>query len=243
MQSFISIGNACPSAYAIKNTGLRSCSYPFDWIVISPRILRDCLTTDFREFLDLTNYYHDSEKYCKNKKRKASCHHFVYGRDFFRHHCPLCFHEHYEYYVRAVYRFRNVCKDANVEKVFICMNIWNPDSVNNTDIRVLQDALSKYVKGKWKIVYLECYGGKTLRSCEFKSSLSDDESLLHYVIHGVSKNVGVKYEDPLDNEIVSKVIRMHVTQPIVSDSTSTPSNRNMWPYYLWQKHTLCCLPL
>lgn len=236
-QQFISIGCACPSAFAIKNTSLRCCSYPFDWLLITPIQIRECLSSDFKEFLDISRYYHDTEKKCKNIKKKASCHHVIFGKEFFRHHCPLCFESHYEYIVRSVVRFRNICKNIEVEKVFVYMNIWNPNSVNDSNINIIYNALSEYVNGPWKLLYLECYGGKHLRKCEIIRNDSEN-GFYHYIIHGKSDNIGVRYKDDLDNQMVSTVLRMHHSGNILISKINTSITnqyKQIWPYYMWSK--------
>ena len=52
----ISIGYRCSSAGIIKSIGLKTESYPFDWLVSRLPIIEHCIQTDFREFLSHDNY-------------------------------------------------------------------------------------------------------------------------------------------------------------------------------------------
>jgi len=55
MQIF-SLGYRCSSAGILKSLGLKSESYPFDWLVSRLPIIEHCIQTDFKEFLDPNNY-------------------------------------------------------------------------------------------------------------------------------------------------------------------------------------------
>ena len=47
-----SLGSLCHSAQILKNNNLKRCSYPFDWIFSSPNMVIDCISDDFKKFLD-----------------------------------------------------------------------------------------------------------------------------------------------------------------------------------------------
>ena len=52
----ISLGYRCSSAGIIKSLGLKTESYPFDWLVSRLPIIEHCIKTDFKEFLNPDNY-------------------------------------------------------------------------------------------------------------------------------------------------------------------------------------------
>ena len=52
----ISLGYRCSSAGIIKSLGLKTESYPFDWLVSRLPIIEHCIRTDFKEFLNPDNY-------------------------------------------------------------------------------------------------------------------------------------------------------------------------------------------
>ena len=55
MQIF-SLGYRCSSAGILKYLGVKSESYPFDWLVSRLPIVEHCIQTDFKEFLNPDNY-------------------------------------------------------------------------------------------------------------------------------------------------------------------------------------------
>lgn len=48
----ISIGPLCTAAQTLKDMGMRTEAYPFDWIFGSLEMVRDCIETDFDTLLD-----------------------------------------------------------------------------------------------------------------------------------------------------------------------------------------------
>lgn len=51
-----SIGYRCSAAGILKRLQLKTESYPFDWLVSRLPIIEHCIDTDFREFLEESNY-------------------------------------------------------------------------------------------------------------------------------------------------------------------------------------------
>lgn len=98
----VSVGRACPCAFAIKTANLKLFSCPFDWIVSSPWMVESCIDDDFKSYLDKTQYYHTVDR------NGSYCHHKMYGLGVFNHHCPLHKPEHHAYLQRCVDRFRKV---------------------------------------------------------------------------------------------------------------------------------------
>ena len=49
---YISLGESCCSALALKEIGLRKKSYPFDWVWARPSIILDVLEKDFKGWTD-----------------------------------------------------------------------------------------------------------------------------------------------------------------------------------------------
>ena len=47
----ISLGNCCRTAYYIRETGLNSFSYPFDWFVTSCRTVRKAIKRNFKDYI------------------------------------------------------------------------------------------------------------------------------------------------------------------------------------------------
>lgn len=53
---FFSIGYRCSSASLLKHLGIKTQSYPFDWMVSRLSIIKHCIETEFQEFIDPKNY-------------------------------------------------------------------------------------------------------------------------------------------------------------------------------------------
>ena len=229
----ISIGHACPCAYALRASGLRDASYPFDWILADPAVVCHCVTTDFADFLDVGQYYHDGKERCTDIVRKASCHHKTYGARFFRHHCPHCFDVHHEYFKRSVERFRDVARSQDNMILFVWMAISDISKE-----RSVSDSINKKVKGKlaetfietinapWKIIILDCYEGCETRQVHIAS---DTANCTWIKLYCGSKNIGVKFGDDLDNKMVSTVLSWFKSPNI---NTPPTSSQVLWPYAL-----------
>ena len=70
----VSLGVACPCAYALKKAGVKLYSCPFDWIISSTDMVIDCIETDFRNFLNDEFLYHTDDRLC-NDPQNPYCHH------------------------------------------------------------------------------------------------------------------------------------------------------------------------
>lgn len=236
----ISIGEACPCAYALKANNLRDASYPFDWIFTKPSILLKCMQNDFADFLDKTQYYHENNEKCTDAVKRAQCHHQIYGKAFFRHHCPKCFEDHHEYFVRCVSRFRDSINNEKNNILFVWMNINDKDQEKKVSSTIQSSVLEKimeyfveHVKASWKILVLECY-----QDCDNRQVviMSETQNYTWIKLEGASKNVGVKYKEPLDNEMISKVLSWFKEQKQLSkDISDNKTSSNIWPYAITSK--------
>lgn len=61
--NIFSLGYRCSSAGILKSLGIKTTSYPFDWLVSRLPIIEHCVENQFKEFLDPLNY---------EKKRSAT---------------------------------------------------------------------------------------------------------------------------------------------------------------------------
>ena len=64
--TFISLGYRCSAAAILKRLQLKTESYPFDWLISRLSIIKDCITTQFKEFLNINNY---ERRYSNTYKR------------------------------------------------------------------------------------------------------------------------------------------------------------------------------
>jgi hypothetical protein len=113
----ISLGAHCYTAYMLKRAGLKSASYPFDWIFSSPQMVRDIIEDDFDTFMNPKYFRPVSENQGK------SCDHIYYLerygiKSIFNHSNPTLPSD-YAYLRRTVDRFRAQLNGSS-PLVFVC---------------------------------------------------------------------------------------------------------------------------
>jgi hypothetical protein len=134
----VSLGSFCLPALIFRDNGLRRYSLPFDWIFSTPRMVRDCLTDDFKEFLDRQHYRSVSQQ-----RKEPGAEHELYRERYnlptlFAHRDPT--HEtDYLYLTRCVTRFRQLMHSEDA-KLFLLIQRANHDLTN--EFPLLVEALS-----------------------------------------------------------------------------------------------------
>jgi hypothetical protein len=121
-----SLGSFCHTAGYLKNYKLRYCSYPFDNIISSPEVVCDCLSDDFKLFLDKSRYeivdVWDGSKTTNHKLYGKFAHSYgmnhtkSYNTTFA--HNNLFVEEEYKYFIRKVERFR-ILLNKSESKLFL----------------------------------------------------------------------------------------------------------------------------
>lgn len=141
---YCSLGDGCMPSFGLKRLGLKTESYPFDWLNCKSEIIKLCIADGFKDFLDRSLYVPHVNIW---EDKDNVCQHSVYTpflmensspekQVFFRHRDPLGIQEDYEYYVRCVDRFKNILSSEE-EKVFI-----KTYSRQGLDESMLEDATS-----------------------------------------------------------------------------------------------------
>ena len=120
----VSLGTFCHMASHLQRYNMRKCSYPFDWILSSPKMVMDCLRDDFRTFLD-PKYHRSMGDGTSNHVVYGS---MVHGNNF--HGTPTLNHTFthkditdpatHASYVRAVERFRKVLSSPDSKLFVLC---------------------------------------------------------------------------------------------------------------------------
>lgn len=66
---FISLGYRCSTALIFKSLNIKNESFPFDWLVSRLDVIRDCIETEFKYFIDKNNYinFNNNDKMLINK--------------------------------------------------------------------------------------------------------------------------------------------------------------------------------
>lgn len=213
----ISVGCACPCAFAIKSAGLKLFSCPFDWIVSSPWMIESCLEDDFKSYLDRSQYYHTVNR------RGTYCHHKMYGLGVFNHHCPLHKPEHHSYLHRCVDRFTKA-RSSGGKVLYVYMDIVKEaDEWFVNKVQRLQEVLGGRVLG------IQCIENCSKRQCTI---IADTPDIRVVDISCKGHNVGVRLSDKKDNEMVAAVFKWYTYDLKELDA---PQETKVWPYKAWRK--------
>jgi len=202
--SAISLGQNCNTAWYLKQVGVKTESYPFDWIFSSADISESCLRDNFSIFLNKTHM--------TLKEDCCSAGHAIYHANMFHHRNPLLAQEEYDYYVRCVERFNRKFFSGE-DILFVCTIInepgkclgWSSGFCNQYPLPTAQsyhtyESLMEYAKGinkNIKYFFVEQYteGELSLHA----EMVKDDVLSVRFVSHG--GNDGVKYLSDIDDFI------------------------------------------
>ncbi len=133
----VSLGLQCPTAQFLKTNGLKVCSYPFDWLLISNHnVIVDILQNDFVDLLK-KRYYVDVTH---DKTRENCCGHSKYDSNLFWHR-DMRVTENYEYLERCVSRFNKVLESSK-PKLFV-INFYSKHDVDMNILETIYNILSK----------------------------------------------------------------------------------------------------
>lgn len=131
--SFISFGYRCSSAGILKRLGLKHESFPFDWVISRIPVIKDCIATNFAQFLNSSNYktsntcvasydhdpmfvvhehvhynthYIDISMSSYHTSNTLQLHRDTYAYPFAMNHHNIMEDGHYDYFKRCVSRFQ-----------------------------------------------------------------------------------------------------------------------------------------
>lgn len=158
---YISLGSDCSIAYHLQKHGLRSFSFPFDWI-LSPKIEK-CIENDFIDLFDSSNYIEKNSKsftplldedWNEEKENNIKIYHSIYKFTFLHD----TFIDLIEKYKRRVNRFYKMMKDPSIHKKLFRMSTYI------SDLSILFDK-----KGfvNYKIYYQKMISGQDWKKEEF----------------------------------------------------------------------------
>ena len=145
MTKLISFGYRCSTASFLKyGLHMKSESYPFDWLVSSLSAIRQCIESDFKEFLKIENYKQQEMETCNivdgvkthiryetmfvNTFYETNMENtYTFGAKLALNHKTI--HNDYDYYVRCIQRLHDVFA-SNERKVYIYMHpLMGPPAV------------------------------------------------------------------------------------------------------------------
>ena len=194
-----SLGFNCHVSQMLKDNGLKTESYPFDWIMSNLNVVKNCIQDDFKTFLD-KDYYIDIGSPDK-------CGHKIYCDNMFVHHNPLTNISDYEYFKRCVDRFRKLLS-CNDNKLFIISIIDCEHGVENLISETLikqfvelNDIISNSTSNSKLLLIVNYPNKKTI-----KKKITTIKNLTILEINTLSTNNGTNYLDDNDNKFLKKQI-------------------------------------
>jgi hypothetical protein len=192
----------------LKRTGLKTESYPFDWIFSSEEMVKHCIEDNFKTFLDKSEYNTNfaDHSICEHKfySTIVENHQNDESRDdvIFNHHNPLTSVEDYEYFKRCVQRFKNLLSSDD-SKVFLKVHINKaPDNwaTSLSESFMLHELLYNCTKNYKLIVINACPTGN--KGYEIKYN---DNNLLFCNLYTITKSTGVDFDDFSENAYLNSV--------------------------------------
>ena len=216
----MSVGSFCHAAMALKKSGLRRFSGPFDWIFSSAGMAAHCINDDFATFLDARHY--ESVPLERRHTPEANlCEHAFYRDRFgvrfvFNHHDPAANAAHRAYLGRCVDRMRQVLRSA-AWKLLVMVS---PSPVSEASLKPLLDALdaatSNFVLLALQFntapVNVAAGGAPTLLSQVLRPQRLR-HNLLKVELNVTAPSNGVEFSQPQDNRLLDRLLRSFVLQP------------------------------
>jgi hypothetical protein len=180
MVNYLTIGNDCSPAAALRNLNLRDKALPFDWVVSNINSIQKCLQDNF-------THYHTNLRFNHNKKRLIDEYGFQFPHDYplsnmtdftnnlgkgvFGEDDNATISENWkiyydvikEKYYRRIERFKNICND---KEPIIVLCRWNTNQVlqlqkilfeysNKDNIYFINSTIEPFENDKIKNIYTE----------------------------------------------------------------------------------------
>jgi hypothetical protein len=170
MYKVISFGHRCSSASFIQKLGLKTESYPFDWLVSKLDVIKDCIETKFVHFLNVNNYItKNTETVNIIDNTKTHIHNEValvntyYEKDLQNiqtYNYKLAFNHQniindYEYYLRCINRLYELFK-SDIQKYYLYFHpIMGINDFKNNKENILNEFhnFNQYIIKKTKNIF------------------------------------------------------------------------------------------
>lgn len=198
-----SLGHQCHCATFLKRNNFKLESYPFDWIVSSPKIILHCINDEFKTFMDKSQYLIVNDTLCNNLFYSDELK--LYGsRAMFYHHDPLRSQKDYHYFSRCVQRFKKLLKEDG-RKLFVMFDIYyDPNKFEDTKKKWIDfnNEFKTFTKNYTLLIILNI--PKWTRN---DHKFSDIDGVTFLELYVKSKSDYCKYPDPNDNHYLDKLIK------------------------------------
>jgi hypothetical protein len=154
MYTIISFGYRCSAAGIIKALGLKTESYPFDWMISSLPVIKDCIETNFAAFTDSSQYTtHPVDAYnhidyeniyiCKETMTLNNYYnHYEDGKTSYQYCCALNHHKmpnDLEYFKRCIERLYGLFTLRTNKFYLHFSRIIGPNTYNATHLTILNE--------------------------------------------------------------------------------------------------------
>jgi hypothetical protein len=203
----VALGTFCHVAAALRESGLRRWTGPFDWIFSTPAMIAACIEEDFATFLDAGNLRSVPEAELTNGARKQ-CRHVLFESRYglpaiFNHHDPAARVEDAEALRRSADRMRKALGGAGRNVLYLMSEVtWPEDEMTG-----LQAALGR-LPSRNVLVVLTVSGGAVRQSWGITSDAEAHGCRRVDVrIETLSASTGVRFADPADGPFLESVLR------------------------------------
>jgi len=207
---YCSLGETCQASYTLQALGLKSESYPFDWVSTKSEIIKSCLEDDFKTFLDRSLYLPSAIE--------GSCYHGAYAHIleaepilnehiFFRHRDPLGKDGDYDYYLRCVDRFRKVLASDD-RKIFIKTYLHKqPEESFLEDAVSLSEFLQSYTTN-YKVIAIR----HAITGTQSFNVVHDSENLVYVDITTLDDSDGGTFMNLVDRSFFKSLLGHFIYQ-------------------------------
>lgn len=202
----IGLGMRCVTAQLLRDMGLRTRSYPFDWIFSSPEVVVHCIEDNFATILDRNEY--EAIDSAPQRTNLARCDHRTYRdvfgiRDMFNHHNPLLAND-YEYLVRCVQRFKNDIMQNNAT-LFVVVEDNHPDA--EAAYNRLRNVLDLACAGKASLLFISVVSRASMNSVPQLKYLRFDSSHELVRFQAVGSLGGLRFDTAVDQATLEALVR------------------------------------
>lgn len=132
-----SLGFRCTSAAILKRLNLKNESFPFDWLISRLSVIKDCITNNFKEFINIQNYEnrHTNTYEMADSNKHFVCDEYLKINKYYQpeelmqaensykyylamNHHDICEPHGNDYYNRCIKRFNELLTE-NTKKIYI----------------------------------------------------------------------------------------------------------------------------
>jgi len=223
----VSLGMRCATAQMLQDIGVRSVSYPFDWIFSTPEMVVHCLEDDFALLLRREEYLPTSPQ--KRGRNLALCDHRTFRDDFgvwnmFNHHNPMDPSD-YAYLERCIDRFRALA-DAEDPTLFVVFN----DNHMQPEAAYLRLAgvIDRFCRAPTALLFITIENRSSPGPIPTISTLRRDSDHELIRFEAVGALGGTRFDTAVDQAILEAIVRRYdigePAVPVPLPATYPPAN-------------------